>query len=251
MTVVVFGANGPTGRLTVRRALELGIRSFDTAPLYGYGNAERRLGLGLRRPLDFPLTDDRLVVLGGDVFDADFVTTAIAGVDGVISTLGVPYRRAPITVYSEGVAHIIAAMHRHDVRRLICVSSSTTDAELRRCDTGGGFFFERAVKPLIIRFLGRTLYEDMFRMETAVRASGLDWTIVRPSGLFGHPVLTEYRTGEDFLPARFTSRTDLADFLVRQLHDTDFVRKAAAIATISPQPSVLQLIRQEAFQAAR
>jgi D-threo-aldose 1-dehydrogenase len=33
---------------TVHRALELGIRSFDTAPLYGYGNAERRLGLGLR-----------------------------------------------------------------------------------------------------------------------------------------------------------------------------------------------------------
>jgi D-threo-aldose 1-dehydrogenase len=31
----------------LRRAWELGIRYFDTAPLYGYGNSERRLGLAL------------------------------------------------------------------------------------------------------------------------------------------------------------------------------------------------------------
>ena len=38
---------------TVRRAWQLGIRYFDVAPLYGYGNAERRIGLGLRdRPRD-------------------------------------------------------------------------------------------------------------------------------------------------------------------------------------------------------
>jgi D-threo-aldose 1-dehydrogenase len=37
----------------VNRAWELGIRYFDTAPYYGSGNAERRLGAGLReRPRD-------------------------------------------------------------------------------------------------------------------------------------------------------------------------------------------------------
>lgn len=36
---------------TVDAAWQLGLRFFDTAPLYGYGSAERRLGLGLaRRP---------------------------------------------------------------------------------------------------------------------------------------------------------------------------------------------------------
>jgi D-threo-aldose 1-dehydrogenase len=33
---------------TVRRAWDLGIRYFDTAPLYGYGDAERRIGEALR-----------------------------------------------------------------------------------------------------------------------------------------------------------------------------------------------------------
>jgi D-threo-aldose 1-dehydrogenase len=38
---------------TVDRAWDLGIRSFDVAPLYGYGTAERRLGAALRdRPRD-------------------------------------------------------------------------------------------------------------------------------------------------------------------------------------------------------
>ena len=38
---------------TIDRAWELGVRYFDTAPLYGYGHSERRMGLGLRdRPRD-------------------------------------------------------------------------------------------------------------------------------------------------------------------------------------------------------
>jgi len=40
-------------RSTVERAWELGIRTFDVAPLYGYGAAERRLGAALAgRPRD-------------------------------------------------------------------------------------------------------------------------------------------------------------------------------------------------------
>ena len=38
---------------TVRHAWDLGIRTFDTAPLYGYGASERRMGLALQdRPRD-------------------------------------------------------------------------------------------------------------------------------------------------------------------------------------------------------
>ncbi|MFM8869857.1 MAG: aldo/keto reductase, partial [Candidatus Nanopelagicus sp.] len=34
---------------TILTAVELGINYFDTAPLYGYGNAERRLGSALKK----------------------------------------------------------------------------------------------------------------------------------------------------------------------------------------------------------
>ena len=50
----LFGAVAEADALaTIDRAWELGIRTFDVAPLYGYGLAERRLGRGLAgRPRD-------------------------------------------------------------------------------------------------------------------------------------------------------------------------------------------------------
>src|SRR5256885_12973464 len=54
---------------TIERAWEHGIRLYDTAPLYGYGNSERRTGVALRdRPRDeFVLATKvgRLLVEGG------------------------------------------------------------------------------------------------------------------------------------------------------------------------------------------
>ena len=45
----------------------------------------------------------------------------------MVSTLGVPYTRKPINVYSDGIRNIAAAMSRHEVKRLIVVSSSATE----------------------------------------------------------------------------------------------------------------------------
>ena len=45
----------------------------------------------------------------------------------------------------------------------------------------------RIFEPVITRTIGKTTYDDQRRMEDIVRASRLDWTIVRPSGLFDLP----------------------------------------------------------------
>jgi uncharacterized protein YbjT (DUF2867 family) len=231
MNITVFGANGGTGRLLVAAALDAG----------------HSVSAMTRHPDDFPIHHDNLAVIAGDVLMPADASKAIADADAVLSTLGVPYGRKPITLYSRGIAVIIDSMERLGVRRLACVSSSATDHQFARRDTGGGFFFERVLKPIIENTMGKTLYEDMRRMEKLVRDSDLDWTIVRPSGLFATATVTDYATAENFLPQRFTARADLADFLLRQATESDFVRKAAAIATLSPQPSVIELIRNEAL----
>jgi Putative NADH-flavin reductase len=203
-----------------------------------------------RHPHDFPLRHDGLTVFSGDVYDADSVDQAVAGQHVVISALGVPYSRKPVSVYSTGIRNILYAMAAHGVERIACVSSSATDPQVRRRDTGGGYFFEKVLKPVIGGTFGRTLYADMLRMERMLRASDTEWTIVRPSGLFETETVTDYLVSEDFVPARFTSRADLADFLLRQATDRTFVRKAAALATVSDQPTVWQLLRNEALQGA-
>jgi putative NADH-flavin reductase len=231
MNITVFGANGGTGRLLVASALQSGNEVIALT----------------RHPETFPIEHERLRVIAGDVLEPADVSAAIAGSDAVLSTLGVPYGRKVITLYSRGMTNILAAMKQTGVRRLACVSSSATDHEFARQDTGGGFFFERMLKPIIENTMGKTLYDDMRRMETLVRASDLDWTIIRPSGLFATDGVTDYAVAENFVPHRFTSRADLADFLLRQATDTEFVRKAAAVATLSPQPTVLELFRNEAL----
>lgn len=231
MRIAVFGANGGTGRLLVADALEAG----------------HELTALTRHPDDFPISHARLTVVAGDVLDPSAVIGVVGGQDAVLSALGVPFGRKEITVYSRGITAIIDAMRAAGVRRLACVSSSATDPAFAHEDTGGGFFFERVLKPLIEKTLGKTMYADMLRMEKLVRSSDLDWTIVRPSGLFGTDAVTDYAVAEDFLPERFTSRADLADFLLRQATETEYIRKAAAVATTAFQPSVMQLIRQEAL----
>lgn len=232
MNLVLFGANGPTGRILTRQALAAG----------------HCLTAVTRHPELFPLYHERLQIVRGDVFAYETVERAIAGQDTVLSSLGVPYSRKPITVYSRGTAHIVQAMRNHSIGRLVCVSSSVTDPQLRFHDTGGGFVFEKVVKPLLITTFGRTLYEDMWRMEELVTKSGLDWTIVRPSGLFDTPTVTPYQMAETFIRGRYTSRIDLADCMLHQLTSDRFVHKTLAVVTTTAQPSLVQLIMREALQ---
>jgi nucleoside-diphosphate-sugar epimerase len=228
MNIVVFGANGPTGRLVTGQALQAG----------------HRVTAFTRRPDSFPISHTNLAVVGGDVHDAQAVARVIENQDAVLSTLGVPYGKEKITVYSDGTANIIAGMLAHGVGRLVCVSSSATDPG---AGPHGGWFFEHVLQAYVAGVLGKTLYDDMRRMEALVSASELDWTIVRPSGLFDAGVISDYATAEAHLPGRFTARDDLADCVLRQADDSAFSRKTIAVTTRDGAPSLLQMIAREAF----
>lgn len=227
MKIAIFGANGPTGRILTAQALDAG----------------HAVTAVTRRPQDFPLEARGLDVVGADVYNFEEVDAVVEGKEAVLSTLGVPYSRQPITVYSAGTGNIIRAMGSHGVRRLVCVSSSATDTT---AGPHGGFFFNKMLQPLVTKLLGRTLYEDMWRMEKAVAASGLDWTIMRPSGLFETESVTDYKMAVDYINGIFTSRTDLADSMLRQLTSDEFVRQTVAVATFAQKPSLIKLLVREA-----
>jgi uncharacterized protein YbjT (DUF2867 family) len=229
MNIVVFGANGPTGRLLTRQALDAG----------------HNVTALTRRPADFPLSHPSLTVAAGDVLDAGDVDAVVAGQDVALSALGVPYGRTPVAVYSEGARNILSSMGKHGVRRFAGVTSSATEPNPR---PQGGFFFEKVLQPFVIGVLGRTVYADMRRMEQLVRTSDLDWTIVRPSGLFDAADVSDYRTGEGHVDGTFTARSDLADLLLRQATDDTWARKVVAIATTENTPTMLQMLRNEAVK---
>lgn len=224
MRLAVLGATGATGRLLVRQALDAG----------------HHVAALTRRPYGFPRMHPRLSVVGADVRQAAALDTALAGSEVVLSSLGVPFSWRPVTIYSEGAARIIAAMRRLGRRRLVAVSSTTVEPHDH---AQGGFMLNRVMQPLVSVTIGRTTYADMRAMERLLQASELDWTVVRPAGLFDAGRISDYRISDGPLDGDFTSREDLAACLLAQATDERYVGKAIEVTTSDGAPSVWQLIR--------
>ena len=88
-----------------------------------------------RHPEVFPVPEEQLRLVGGDVFGSSSADRAASRQQAVLSCLGVPFSRKPITVFSQGMANIVQAMQHHGVGRLVCVSATPVDP---RYDTGAG-----------------------------------------------------------------------------------------------------------------
>jgi nucleoside-diphosphate-sugar epimerase len=227
MHILVFGANGPTGRLLTAQCLAAG----------------HEIVAVTRRPDRFPIRHERLAVRGADVLDPDAVDDLVGGSDAVLSALGVPFGKTPVETYSRGAAHILAAMKRHEVRRLVVLSSGAVTGQ---DEPTGGWLFNRVLQPYVINKLGRTVYDDMRRMEDLVRHSGVEWTVLRPSGLYHLDTVTDYSLTEEHGPGRFTARIDLAHAMLAQVQDRRFVRRIAHVITTQDNPSMLSLMLREA-----
>ncbi|MEI4271537.1 NAD(P)H-binding protein [Klenkia sp. LSe6-5] len=164
--LLVLGANGPTGRETVQQAVD---RGYEVHAL-------------TRHPEDFPITHDRVRVVAGDATDPAVVDAAVAGTDAVVCAIGARFTRRPVEVYSTSAHLLITSMVRHGRRRLVVVTSSGVAPSHSRRGV-----VQRASYRLTRSTFARTVYDDMVRMETYVRGSGLDWTVVRPPGLTTGP----------------------------------------------------------------
>lgn len=229
MLLSVFGANGGTGRLLIRQALDAG----------------HEVTAVTRRPADFPFAHPRLFVAGADVADGRAVTRAMEGSQAVLSSLGVPFTRQPISVYSEGVSVIGAAMSRLGIKRIVVVGSTAVEPHPH---AEGGFMLNRVMQPLVSRTIGKTTYADMRAMEDILRASDLDWTVIRSAGLFEAGRVSAYQVSDGPLDGVFTSREDLAACMLAQVSDTRFIRKTIEVTTSEGVPTLWQMIRREAFK---
>jgi biliverdin reductase / flavin reductase len=209
MKVLVVGATGRTGRLLAQGAVE---RGHEVTALV---RAPERLGaLG-----------SRLHVVRGDVLDGGVVSDAVDGQQAVLVALAVAARHKDTAVNALGTLNVIRSMQRYAVPRLVVLSASGTRPGR---DPEQSWLHERVVKPL----LQRAAYDDLRRMETSVRQSELEWTIVRAPALVDGPARGRYRVGPGYsLPGgRRIARADAAAFMLDELERRDNVGHAVAVA---------------------
>ena len=83
---------------------------------------------------------------------------------------------------------------------------------------------------MIVRSFLRWVIADHDIQEQAIRASGLPYTILRPTGLTNNPASNSYVvTADAKLTSSQISRADVANYLVSQLDKNDVLNQAVCI----------------------
>ena len=201
MTIALFGATGRTGRRVLERLLDAG----------------HEVRVLVRTPSKLQRSDARLAVIQGDVTDPGAVAETIAGAEAVLSVFG-QVKGSSRTVQAEGTRTIVEAMKRLGVRRLVTLSGGGLRDPQDRPKAA-----DKVIVVLLKLLSGHVLADAQGHLEV-LKASDLEWTVVRGPRLTEKPGTGNYRVGWVGVDAGTqVSRDDLATFIVTQIDDRSFV----------------------------
>jgi len=190
MRLAIFGSTGGTGLELTRQALE-------------QGHSVRVL---VRNPNRMPLVNPNMRVVLGNVLDHESVNKTVLGADAVLSCLGQRNLLRNTRVCSVGTRLIVNVMKAQGVRRLVVESAFGAGESL-------------ALANLLERLVFATLlwapYQDKNLLEPAVKESGLEWTILRPTLLTNGPRTGRYAVTMGRPAVGKVARADVATAMLR------------------------------------
>lgn len=195
MKLVVLGANGRTGLLVIKTALE---RGMDVTAVIR--TADRQPGM----------SHDRLTVVVGNPCDPAFLNEVFRNQEVVVSTLGGRRpTKAATSVYFRSAMAIAEAAREVGLKRVLVTSTAL-------------LFPAQTLMEKILRFLVPNVLRSAAQMERILGAAKLDLTVARVGFLTNDQVDT-YRAEIGRLPAVGTSvsRLALANFLLDGVEKPD------------------------------
>jgi putative NADH-flavin reductase len=211
MKIAIFGGNGATGMLLIKRCLAAG---HEVTAL-------------LRKPESFPLRNE-VHVIQGSPFDLAAAVQTVEGADVVLSALGANSLRKE-DVLERAVPQIVAAMNQTGVRRIIVLGSAGAKPNaLDKQPPWRRWIVEHMVYNTFLKWpvaSQRAQYAILSR-------SDLDWTMAMPAMLTNGSGRGTWRIDPDALPrnASRIAREDVADFMMQQIDSAQWIRKAVYIA---------------------
>jgi putative NADH-flavin reductase len=211
MKIAIFGASGATGLLLTQRCLAAG----------------HQVTALLRTPERFPYRD-QIQVVQGTAFDATAVSQTIHGADSVLSALGAR-SLGKEDVLERAVPLIVAAMQQTGVRRIVALGSAGALSDsLKKQPAWRRWFVQKIVYNSFLKWPVASQVSQWQMLS----ASGLDWTMVMPPMLVNSPGRGVYRVNGDALPRHGMriSRIDVADFMMQQIANPQWVGKGVYIA---------------------
>lgn len=208
MKILIVGATGGTGKELVTQALQRG----------------HRVTAFVRKPSKLAMAHKRLTICRGDILDYSTVEEAVKGQEAVLCALGHKRWLYPTRILSAGTENLIKAMSARGVRRLVCETSLGVGDSFGRL----GLYYTLFVIPFILPFY----WWDKHRQERMIRASSLDWIIVRPGKLTNGKKRGIYKHGPgvgNYLCTVRISRADVAHFMIDQLEGDTYLHAAPGV----------------------
>lgn len=239
--VVVAGATGQTGRRVLERlaaqpglSVVAGVRNVDKASKALSESSTVVRGAMIQQVASVDTSKVDLQHLDIVMDSTEALAETLKGADSLIIAVGfVPSN--PLKMNEEahkvdnvGTVKLIDAAKAAGVRKVVLVSSILTNGRAWGQEKSPGFVVTNA--------FGKVLDEKLVA-ENHLKASGLDYTIVRPGGLKAQPPTGPLViSGEDTLNAGEVSRDLVADVCVASLTDPKASKKVLEIIEDDGKP---------------
>lgn len=212
MNIAIFGASGIVGKAIVREALEKG----------------HQVTVLTRDAKKFATNHDKLRVIEGDVTDRHVIRQVLENQDAVIQTLGIGGKGdgRPTTFVSDANRLIMEEMEKMNIRRFIAISVIGAGDSNRFLP----WIYKKFLLPAFQKWF-IPIIEDKNRMESDIRKSQLQWTVVRCTTVQDKPAKDKVNATLDGKGVKFTiTAADMATFFVEQLGSKQFLKKMPTIS---------------------
>ena len=219
--ILIMGATSGIGAYAVEEAIGRGI------PVRAFA-----------RSADSLERSDLLEPYPGDALSVEDVSSAVAGVRGIVYALGIKERLAMLweeeTLFSASTRVLIDVMAHTDVQRLVVVTgfgAGRSRGAMSKLESLG----HKAV-------LGRP-YADKDRQEAIIVESNLDWTIARPVILTNGQKSGRLKVLRDPSTWRngLVSRRDVATYLIDAIMDDLDIRVDVVLSRRSDLGRILRV----------
>ena len=204
--IAVIGGTGKAGKYLVNELIHQGFK----------------IKILLRNPDKFGIVNDLVEKVQGNVINYDSVYNLIKDCSSVISTLGQPKGEKPI--FSQATSNIIKAMISLDIRRYIMITGLTLDTDYDKKS------FRSRLLSKIMKLSFPAIVADKQNEFSILSESDLDWTVVRIPFIELTQNTDEIKINLHDCPGKKISSSDLAKFLISQLEDKRYIKKAPFIA---------------------
>ena len=206
MRITVLGATGRTGRPLVEQALD---RGHDVVAF-------------ARDPTALEIDHERLTVVQGDAYTGEGITEAVDRADAVVSVLG-QTSSGPDNLLAVAGEHVTDAMAAAGVDRFVTL----VGAGVR--EPGESVSASGRVMGVLLRLLAGDVLDDASDHVDRVKATDLDWTVVRAPRLTDGEGVGDYRAGDISLGFESVARADVARFVLDCLENDTYVHELPKI----------------------